>query len=127
MNIYEAFPTRFLRAADFGKPRLLVIESVKVERIDQNRTKPILFFKGVNQGLVLNKTNANFLADTLTPETDTWPGRSVVLFVSRAEFKGAFVSCLRLRSPKPQAQPRPLPPSAPPPPPPAESEEDMPF
>lgn len=41
--------------------------------------KPVLLFKGVEKGLVLNKTNATRIADQHGDETDLWVGKRITL------------------------------------------------
>ena len=42
--------------------------------------KDVLHFKGKWRPLVLNKTNANSLAEILGDDSDDWPGGNVVLY-----------------------------------------------
>jgi len=104
MKLTEAFPSKWLRAADLdGQPRLVTIESVKLEAVEQGQpAKPVIVLRGMTQGLVLNKTNGNTLAAFLGDDTDTWTGKKFVLFPTQAEFQGKLVDCIRVRQPKPQ-------------------------
>jgi len=73
--------------------------------------KPVLALRGLTQGLVLNKTNGQALAEFLGDDVDKWVGRKIVIFPAQAAFQGKLVDCIRVREPKPQptvaAQPAP--------------------
>jgi len=106
MKLNEAFPSKWLKAADLeGQQRLVTIESVRLEAVEEGKpAKPVIALRGLTQGLVLNKTNANTLAGFLGDDTDTWSGKKIVLFPTQAEFQGKVVDCIRVRQPKPQPQ-----------------------
>jgi hypothetical protein len=111
MKLTEAFPSKWLKAADLdGQPRLVTIEGVKLEAVEEGKpAKPVIVLRGMTQGLVLNKTNGNTLAAFLGDDTDTWTGKKIVLYPTQAEFQGKLVDCIRVRAPKPQpASPAPV-------------------
>lgn len=126
MKIGEAFPGQYLKAQDLGTARArVVIDRVSVEEVGDGH-KPVLYFRGKDKGLVLNKTNAGMIEEiTGSDETDNWTGKTVVLYQTKTDYQGKRVPCIRIdydRSGKPQAPP--------PPPPPAEDEigdDDVPF
>ena len=100
MKIGAAFPGTYLKAADLqGRRVQVVIERVEMEGIGGD-TKPVVYFRGKDRGLVLNKTNANAIWGlTGTDETDDWEGVSIVLFPSRTDFQGRNVDCIRVDPP----------------------------
>ncbi len=119
MKLTEAFPSKWLKAADLdGEPRLVTIESVRLEAVEEGKpAKPVVILRGMTQGLVLNKTNGNTIAGFLGDDTDTWTGKKIVLFPTQAEFQGRMTDCIRVRAPKPQtAAPAAVPVAAPAPP-----------
>ena len=61
MNIDDAFPSAYLKSSDFPAPVLWTMRKIEIESIgDDDERKPVLYFQeGGDQGLVLNKTNAN--------------------------------------------------------------------
>jgi len=105
MKLTEAFPSKWLKAADLeAQPRLVTIETVKLEAVEEGKpAKPVIVLRGMTQGLVLNKTNGNALAAFLGDDTDHWSGKKIVLFPTQAEFQGKVVDCIRVRAPKPQS------------------------
>jgi len=80
------------------------IESIKVEELrTQDGTtanKPVLYFKGKEKGMVLNKTNAKTIAELYGNNTDDWLGQKIVLFKDECEAFGKRVECVRVRNQK---------------------------
>jgi hypothetical protein len=119
VKLSDAFPSNFLKAADLqGRRVIATISHVTFEDIG----KPVVYFKGKEKGLVLNKTNGNMIAEvTGDDDTDNWSGVSIVLYPTRVDFQGKRVDAIRVDKPEPgQRQAAP----APPPPPPAPFDDD---
>lgn len=105
MNINEAFPSNYLKAADLqGRPFDLVIGRAEYEMIGNDR-KLILYFQGAKKGMVLNKTNANNIAALYGPDTDHWYGQPVTLVEAMVDYQGKSVPAIRVRAPSPKMQP----------------------
>jgi hypothetical protein len=111
MNISGAFPSNYLKAADLQGRRVTVtIAGVKMEDIGGDH-KPVVKFQGKDRGMVLNKTNANMIAEIAgTEETDEWTGVAVVLYPTKVDFQGKRVDAIRIDyatngKPKPAAKP----------------------
>jgi hypothetical protein len=105
MNINSAFPSKYLKAADAEDSDLmLTIAKVKVETVGQGpkaEQKPIVYFKEVDKGLCLNKTNAKMIAKIAKSEdTDDWTGVTVRVVATEVEFQGDLVMSLRVREVK---------------------------
>ncbi len=103
MRINDAFPSRFLKAADLnGRKVLLRMSHVEMEDVagtGPDSTKPVLYFKGKKKGLVLNVTNANTIEEVYGDDTDKWEDRQIELYPTKTEFQGKVVPCLRVRIP----------------------------
>lgn len=102
MKISKAFPSRFIKAADLdGKPQVFTILTVNMEMIGQGsdaEEKPIVFFDETDQGLVLNKTNANMITELLgTDETNGWKGKRICLYPTRVQFGSKMVDSIRVK------------------------------
>ena len=97
MKISDAFPSNFFKADDLkNKTVSLTIESVAMEEVGDG-TKPVVYFKGQNKGLVLNKTNAAMIEEiAATDEMDDWGGVRVVLYPARVDFQGKRVPAIRV-------------------------------
>jgi hypothetical protein len=88
MRISSAFPSDYLRAVDLQGQKVLVTMS-RVEMRDMgDEVKPVLYFKGKDKGLVLNKTNSNTISAAYGDETGDWEGMQVVLYETMVEFQG---------------------------------------
>jgi hypothetical protein len=117
VNIDSAFPSNYLKASDLGDASPVVaIDRVEVEAIGRNKDmKPVLYFQGKEKGVVLNKTNANKIAQLLgTKDTDEWHGQRVRLYATETEFGGETVECIRIKAAgttaaAPKAKPEPEP------------------
>lgn len=99
MNINEAFPSNYLKAADLkGQTPTVTMSHVVSEQMGDDR-KLVLYFKGKEKGVVLNKTNANNIASIYGPETDAWEGQKVTLAAAWVDFQGRSVEAIRIRPP----------------------------
>ena len=77
------------------------IRESKEETLEENeRSKLILYFDGIDKGLVCNVTNINVLIDVLgSDETDDWIGRDIELYVDHGVmFAGKRVGGIRVRA-----------------------------
>lgn len=106
-KLNDLFPTNYLKAADFEDgDAVLTIKKFTQETLGQGRDaaeKWIVFFKEMDKGLVLNKTNANAIAKLYGDDTDDWIGRQVTLFATEVQFKDEMVEAIRIRSKPPKA------------------------
>lgn len=100
MNIDSAFPSNYLKASDLGDATPIVtIDRVEIEAIGRNKEmKPVLYFSGKEKGVVLNKTNANKIAQLVgSRDTNDWKGCQVRLYATETEFGGETVECIRIK------------------------------
>lgn len=108
MDINSAFATKYLKASDLqGRDVTVRMGRVEQEKVGDDH-KLILYFQGKEKGMVLNKTNANAIADVYGPETGDWYGQPIILFEQMVDFQGKRVPGLRIRAPRQQAAPRPV-------------------
>ncbi len=128
MNINKAFPSTYLKASDLdGRTPVVTIKDVKLETIG-DESKLVAYFAGKDKGLVLNRTNANTIADlTGSEDTDEWMGRSIKLITAKVEFQGRRVPAIRIQEaendqPLQKTQTRQTPPAVE-----APDESDIPF
>ncbi len=114
MRISAAFPSDYLKAVDL-QGRSITVTMARVDMQDLNGDpKPILYFQGKERGLVLNKTNANKIAEIYGDDTDNWIGEEIILYEAMVEFQGKTVAAIRVRlaprNGKKQSPIHPLPP-----------------
>lgn len=100
MRVSSAFPSQYLRAADLQERAVRVtMNHITMEDIGSDN-KPVLYFTGKEKGLVLNKTNANNIANVYGDETDGWAGKEIELFPTIVDFQGKSVDAIRVRVPR---------------------------
>jgi len=112
MKVLNAFPSKYLKAADLDAPKLLTMEKVTEEPMPDGETKPVLYFREEKKGLVLNKTNTRTIAALLkTDESEQWVGHKIVVYSAMVQsLHGEMVEGIRVRPPKkPVAPPAPAP------------------
>lgn len=107
MDINSAFPSKWLKADEIEEDNLvLTMSMVQMEEIgqgDDKDTKPVLYFKETEKGLVMNKTNATTIAKLYGPDTMKWGGKKIALFATEVDFRGTQTLAIRVRmkAPKP--------------------------
>lgn len=100
MDVNAMYPSEYLKASDLqGKDHTVTIQGIKMEKIgrDDEPAKPVLYFRGAKKGLVLNRTNANTVAEIYGTETNFWMGKPITLGVSWVDFQGRQVEAIRVR------------------------------
>lgn len=100
MNVNDAFPSKTLKASDLdGNQVTVTIARVEIEKMGSDQ-KPVVYFKGKDKGLVLNKTNSKRIVEiTGSAETDDWKGHAIILYPTETEFQGETVDCIRIKKP----------------------------
>ena len=95
MNYAEQYPGNFLEALMLPQDRPVEVEIERIEAAGKVKCadgrvidKPVLFFKGKDRGLVLNKTNARAIARKNGPSMDGWIGKTVQLYQARVDAFG---------------------------------------
>lgn len=99
-NYKAAFPSKYLSSADLEDATPVVTISKIVTETVGDDSKLVAYFVGKDKGVVLNKTNANSLAELAkSDDTDDWPGTRVMLVVVKVEFQGKRVPAIRMEAP----------------------------
>jgi hypothetical protein len=119
-DLESCYGSKYLSAADLGDRKIKVrIARIKKEELRQDngssRSKFVIFFDNLDNGLVVNATNKNLLVASLGRNPQGWIGAQVGLFAEEVQFSGRTVRGLRLRVlAKPDASsPTPIPKPAP--------------
>lgn len=111
MRIDKMFTSKFLKAADVDEmadesgTAIVMIDRVEMADVGSDQQqKPVMFLRGIEPGLVLNKTNATTLGKLLGNDTDEWTGKAIGLFTTEVDFQGQQVLSIRVRMklPKPR-------------------------
>ena len=99
MKISDEFPSKYLKSSDLkGQEHRVTMANVEREEIGSDK-KLVLYFKGKEKGMVLNKTNANTIGDFYGDDSDDWYDQPLILFSIKTEFQGKPVDGLRCRIP----------------------------
>ena len=99
------FVSSFFKSDTVKAPQAFTItaaEAQELGRDGEKETKLVIYSKEDPRGLVLNKTNLDFLIQTTgTDETDEWTGKTFELFHNpNVFFGGKRVGGLQLRLPE---------------------------
>jgi hypothetical protein len=105
MLVSELFPSKFFKPVDIpAKGLALNIAKLEVEQVGQDReTKGVLYFRGEDKGLVLNKTNSVMIASFYGNNTDQWRDKVIILVREPTMYAGKPTEGIRIR----QRQPKP--------------------
>lgn len=99
MKISEEFPSKYLKAGDLGgKEAKVIMQNVEKEKLGDDM-KLVLYFKGKEKGVVLNKTNSNTICDSYGDDTDDWFDQPLILFSVMVDFQGRLGPAIRCRVP----------------------------
>lgn len=99
MKMSETFPSKYLKAADLqGREVRVTMGHVEMEKIGDDN-KPVLYFKGKERGVVLNKTNAGTISDSYGDDTEDWFDQPLILFSVMVDFQGKVGPAIRCRVP----------------------------
>lgn len=99
MKISETFPSKYLKASDLGGREVRVtMAHVEMEKLGDDM-KPIVYFKGKEKGLCLNKTNSYTISDAYGDETADWFDQPLILFSVMVDFQGKVGPAIRCRVP----------------------------
>jgi hypothetical protein len=101
-KVSDVYKSSYLRAADVEEPLTVTIKSASIEELGEDKEeKIVVLFKELDRGLVLNRTNADYLSMICnSDDTDAWPGHRVGLFVQPVSFKGKLVDSIRVTKPQ---------------------------
>ena len=113
MNIYDAFPSKYVAVSDLRKgPITLTISHVTQEDMGEGDHKPVLYFQGAQKGMVVNRTNAMMISMLYGEETDSWTGKQIQLYIAPTTYMGKPTQGVRVAAPNGPAAPT-IPPQAP--------------
>ena len=72
--------------------------NVEREKIGDDN-KLVLYFKGKEKGVVLNKTNANTISVAYGDDSEDWFDQPIILFSVMVDFQGKVAPAIRCRVP----------------------------
>ena len=82
MSIKEFFPNKYLKAEDIKPDEVVTIKEVRSELVGRDQDElPVMYLNEYDRSIVLNKTNANAVADVYGDDEVKWSGKKVKLFL----------------------------------------------
>lgn len=110
MKINDLHPSKYLKVTDLEGDQVFTIAKVSFETLKDNdgneEDKPVLWFLGVQKGLVLNPTNRKrILAQHPAEDTDEWIGKQITLTQEWVEAFGKADFAIRVKVMPPQRKP----------------------
>jgi hypothetical protein len=105
MTVDQLFPSRWLKSSDIGSnPRTATITKIDFEEVGQDRDrKAILSFENTTKRMILNRTNAQILANLYGKEVQNWIGKRITLYCAEVQFRGTPCLAVRIREQVPGA------------------------
>jgi len=105
MKISKMFPSKYLSKDDLQKPETFTIDMIEMDVVqpEEGKTeeKPIVYFTDDgSKPLILNRTNADFLAEHFGDDSEKWVGHLIELFVDpNVSFGKKKIGGIRVRTP----------------------------
>jgi hypothetical protein len=101
-DLESFYGSKYLSAADVGDRKIRDrLAKIRKEELRQDggktRKKFVLYFDGIDKGMVLNATNKQTLVDALGTKPADWIGAQIGIFATPVQFAGKTVQGLRLR------------------------------
>lgn len=111
MKTNDVFPSKYLKAEDdvfLGGEVIATIKDVVIEKLTSrekgDENKPIMYFKEIPKGLVINKTNWGICEKLFSADdSDQWIGERVALVTVDVDAFGDVVRAIRVKNQKPVA------------------------
>lgn len=101
MKVSDMFPNKYLAGADLGgKAFTLTMSDVTQETMQSaqgSKSYYILHFDGAEKGLILNRTNANQIAELYGDDTSAWPGKRITIYPVQITVAGQPHTAIRVR------------------------------
>ena len=104
MKISEAYPSKYLKAADLGgQPKTVTIRHIEKAKVGMDQEERYcMSLVGESKQLVLNKTNMSSLGQIFPDANlEDLPGKQVRLVVREVDFNGETHSAIRIAAAKP--------------------------
>lgn len=111
MNINDFYTTesKWLKASDLKNKEgraikvKLTIDHAEVVEFKDNTKKLAVMFRGKEKGLVLNKTNAQLIAEQHGSDSSGWAHKEISIYPTTTDFGGERVECIRVEQYVPEA------------------------
>jgi hypothetical protein len=102
-RVSEEYGSSFLKASDLqGKTVPCQIAKVAREEFQSGDIKWVVSFLGKDKRFVLNKTNAELIAQMHGDDMDLWTGKTIKIFPTKTNMQGNMVDCIRVKDEAPE-------------------------
>ena len=106
-NVSDMFKSKYLKHGDFPDPRVCTMLRVDDEEMTGQKgpeVNPVLYFKEVDKGCVLNRTNAAAIAEVYGDMLSGWWGKQMEVYadLNVTNPNGQRVGGIRMRKPSRQ-------------------------
>jgi hypothetical protein len=95
-ELYPKAEGQYARAEDFSLPKTMKISEVLVRTVKENEKKIVLRFENEVKLLVVNKTNAESLAEKFGKDYTKWVGQTVTLGSVSVTYSGKPTKGIRV-------------------------------
>lgn len=96
----QLYPGRFLKSGELlGRKVTVTIADVEIDELEGEKGKRIqgiIFLKGKNKQIVLNKTNGLCLKAMFGRKLSEWIGKRIVIFQDKTRMGADTVDCIRI-------------------------------
>jgi hypothetical protein len=112
MKLSEAFPSKYLSAADISEPTVAKIKLAEEENIKsrdgKEQRKVVLYFAKKWKPLPLNRTNFESVMDICgSDDSADFPGTEIELFTMKVQGPNGITDGVRIRAPGAAAKAKP--------------------
>ncbi len=104
MKKQEAFPSSYLNKEDLPAPpgtKHATVEDVRIETMPSGdkEEKPVMYFANGLKPMVLNGTNWDIMAEAYGPESNSWRGKPIELYIDpNVMYGGKRIGGVRVRT-----------------------------
>lgn len=106
MDVNDLFPSKYLKHTDAEPDIIVTISRITQEKMKNNdgeeEQKPVIYFSEQEKGMVLNRTNANTLAELFGSDIGNWTGERVTLTSVEVDAFGKMQKALRFKAASPK-------------------------
>jgi hypothetical protein len=101
MDAEKLFPSKWLKAADLkGREVEVIIDHAEPQPVGEDKEQRlVIYFVGLEKGLVVNKTNYSRIKAEYGSETNDWKDKKLVLYTIVTNYKDEEVDALRVKIP----------------------------
>jgi len=100
LTVDALYPTKRLKAVDLnGKICTFRIEAVKIEEFGRTSEKKIVItFAYTSKTMILNRTNADAIANLYGNHIADWIGKKIILYAAMVTYGNEMVQTIRIKN-----------------------------